>query len=161
MFPIIRFHYDVMKKKYGENMELLFTHTDCLMYEFCTDHFYQDMWAMKEEFDFASSPKSSPFYDPTNNKVVVNFKNEASGQLRSEFMGLKPKMYSYQTLNDPSHGEGAFSTKKRAKGIQLAAVAKLRHEEYNPQLDQPQETYVSNRRIESKLHHIYGIDVWT
>ena len=78
IFPIIRFHYDVMKKKYGDNIQLLFTDTDSLMYEVCTDDFYQDMWAMKEEFDLASYPKSSPFYDPSKNKVVGKFKDEAS-----------------------------------------------------------------------------------
>ena len=128
----MRFHYDVMKKKYGNNIGLLFTDTDSLMYEVCTDDFYQDMWAMKEEFDLASYPKSSPFYDPTNNKLVGKFKDEASGQSISEFVGLMPKMYSYQTLtsggaihslNDPSHGAVGFTTKKRAKGIQRAALA--------------------------------------
>ena len=43
---------------------------DSLIYEVCTDYFYRDMWAMKGEFDLASYAKSSPFYDPTNNKVV-------------------------------------------------------------------------------------------
>ena len=92
---------------------------------------------MKDEFDLASYPKSSPFYDATNNKVVGKFKDEASGQSITEFVGLKPKMYSYQTLNSgaaipskgPAHVEAAFTTKKRAKGIQRAAAAKLRHEQ--------------------------------
>ena len=70
-----------------------------------------------------------------------------------------PKMYSYQTLNDPSNGQAGFTTKKRAKGIQRAVVGKLRHEQFNAQLDQPEETYVTNRRIGSKLHQIYGIMV--
>ena len=39
-----------MKKKYGENIQLLFTDSDYLMYEVCTDDFYQDSWAMKKEF---------------------------------------------------------------------------------------------------------------
>ena len=75
---------------------------------------------MKEEFDLASYPKSSPFYDPTNIKVVGKFKDEASGQSNSEFVGLMDKIYSYQTLNsggaihslnDPSHSAVGFTTK--------------------------------------------------
>ena len=31
MFPVIRFHYDVMKKKYRDNIQLLLTDTDSLM----------------------------------------------------------------------------------------------------------------------------------
>ena len=39
MFPIIRFHYDLMTKKYGENIQLLFTDPDSRIYEVCTDDF--------------------------------------------------------------------------------------------------------------------------
>ena len=31
MFPVINFDYDVMKKKYRDNIQLLFTDTDSLM----------------------------------------------------------------------------------------------------------------------------------
>ena len=68
-------------------------------------------------------------------------------------------MYSYQTLNEPSHGEAGFTTKKRAEGLQRAEVGKLRHEYFKAQLDHPEETYVNNRRIGSNLHQIYGIEV--
>ena len=114
---------------------------------------------MKEEFDLASYPKSSPFYDSTKNKVVGKFKDEASGQSITQFVGLKQKMYSYQTFNDLSNGEAGFTTKKRAKGIQRAVVGKLRHDQYKAQLDHPEDTYVPNRRIGSKLHQIYCIEV--
>ena len=123
--------------------------------------FYQDMWAMKKEFDLASYPKSSPFYDPTNNKVVGKFNDEASRQSITEFVGLKPKMYSDKSRNDPSNGMAGFTTMKRGKGIQRDAVGKLRHEQFMAELDQPEETNVPNRCIGSKLHQIYGIEVWT
>ena len=82
-----------MKKKYDEKIQLLFTDTDSLMYEVCTEDFYQDMRTMREEFDLASYPKSSPFYDSSNNKVVGKFKDEASGSPLIEFVRLKQKMY--------------------------------------------------------------------
>ena len=82
------------KKKYGDNILLPFTDTDSLMYEVCTDDFYQYMRAMKDGFDLVSYPKSSPFYDPTNKKVVGKFKDEKSGQSIPEFVWSKPKMYS-------------------------------------------------------------------
>ena len=148
-----------MKKKYGENIQLLFTDTDSLMYEVCTDDFYHDMWAMKDEFDLPSYPKSSTFYEPTNNKMVGKFKDESSGPSISEFVGLKPKMYSYQTLNDPSNGEAGFSTRKRGKGIHRDAEGKLRHEQFKAQLDQPEESFVPHGRFGSKFHQIYGIEV--
>ena len=87
------------------------------------------------------------------------FRSEASGQSITEFVGLKPKMYSYQTVNDPLNGQAGFTTKKRAKGIRRAAVGKLRPEQFKAQLDHPEETYVHNRRIGSKLHQLYRIEV--
>ena len=148
-----------MKKQYGENIRLLFTDTDSLMYEVQTDDFYKEMWKMKEHFDLASYPPSSPYYDTTNNKVVGKFKDEANGEPILEFVGLRAKMYSYQTLSHNETGEQSILTKKRAKGIQKAAVAKLRHEEFKKQLDHPEENFITNRRFGSKLHEIYGIEV--
>ena len=147
-----------MKKRYGDNIRLLFTDTDSLMYEVCTDDFYHEMWSMKEHFDLASYPKTSTFYDGTNNKVVGKFKDEANGDNIVEFVGLKAKMYSYQTLNTGADNN-ALTTKKRAKGLQRAAVAKLRHHEFKAQLDHPEDNFIVNRRFGSKLHQIYGIEV--
>jgi len=36
------FHYNTMKPKYGDNIELLMTDTDSLTYKIKTDDFYQD-----------------------------------------------------------------------------------------------------------------------
>ena len=70
-------------------------------------------------------------------------------------------MYSHQILNDPLPGEHVFTSKKRTNAIECAAVAKLGHDEYKAELDQPAETYVANRRIRSHLPQLYGIDVWS
>ena len=81
------------------------------------------------------------------------FKDEANGAQVVEFVGLRPKMYSY-LLN-----EGAELEKHRAKGIQLAVAKKLRHADYIEQLQRPKENHLSNRRLQSKLHRIYSITV--
>ena len=130
------------------------------MYEVFTDDFYQLMSAMKEGFDFASYPKSSTFFDGTKTKVLGNFKDEARGQSIIEFVGLKPKIFPYQTLNDPSNGEAVLNTKKRVNVIERAAVAKLRHEQFKAEWQHPEESYVPNRRIRSYLHQLSAIDVW-
>ena len=154
-----KFHYDIMKKKYGDKIRLLFTDTDSLMYEIETEDFYKDMGEMREHFDLAGYPMSNPLYDPTNNKVVGKFKDETNGDPILEFVGLRAKMYSFQTLGHKEGGGAEITTKKRAKGIQRAAVAKLRHEDYKAQLDHPEENFITNRRFGSKLHAIYGIEV--
>ena len=52
--------------------ELLFTDTDSMMYWVETDDIYKEMFANRQLFDFASYPKTSPFYDPVNNKVLLS-----------------------------------------------------------------------------------------
>ena len=67
---------------------------------------------------------------------------------------------SISIANDPLHGDVAFTTKRRGNGIQLAAVGKLRIEEYKAQLDHPEDSNVPNRGIGSRFNEIYGIEVW-
>ena len=148
-----------MKARYGEKAQLLFTDTDSLMYEIVTEDVYRDMWEMKEHFDLSEYPHTSPFYDPTNNKVVGKMKDEVKGEPIIEFVGLRPKMYSFLVGSVKVDGSVDINSKHRSKGIQRAAADRLHHEDYKSQLDQPVENYVINRRLGSRLHEIYGIAV--
>ena len=148
-----RFHYDYFMKKYP-TAKLLFTDTDSLMYWVRTDDIYKEMYADREHFDFASYDKKSPFFDATNNKVIGKFKDEASGKPITEFVGLRPKMYSFLIDNDDHPVE-----KHRAKGINRGASKQLRHALYKAQLTAPVENYLPNQRIGHKLHQLYTIEV--
>lgn len=81
-------------KKYPA-AQLVFTDTDSLMYWVETDDIYKEMFAERELYDFASFDKKSPFYDPTNNKALGKFKDEALGRPIKEVVALRPKMYSF------------------------------------------------------------------
>eukprot|EP01047_Picozoa_sp_COSAG01_P022785 COSAG01_NODE_1365_length_10560_cov_38.008986_7_plen_250_part_00 len=59
-----RFHYDVIKRKYGDRAWLLFTDTDSLCYHIRCDDFYQDMLLDRDLYDLSNYPKGSPFHDP-------------------------------------------------------------------------------------------------
>ena len=156
-----RFHYDVIAVKYGSRAHLLFTDTDSLMYEIETEDIYADMWGQKDLYDFGEYPKSSPFYDPTNHTAIGKFKDETKGEPINEFVGLRPKMYSFQTvkIGTDNDAEPEYHEKHRAKGIERGEAANLRHEQYKTQLDSPTENYLINRRIGAKLHNIYSMEV--
>ena len=79
------------------------------------------------------------------------FKDEANGAQITEFVGLRPKMYSFLS-NNPTAPE-----KHVAKGIQQAVAKKLKHQEYLQRLNNPTENRQINRRIGAKLHKIYSI----
>ena len=81
------------------------------------------------------------------------FKDETAGVPIVEFVGLRPKMYSFITTKDMEVGV------HRAKGISRAASKLLRHQDYLDQLHRPEESYMSNRRIGCKLHNLYSMEV--
>ena len=47
------FHYNYIKKKYGNNAKLLFTDTDSLTYEIEAEDVYKDFWNDKDKFDIS------------------------------------------------------------------------------------------------------------
>ena len=51
-----QFHYDVINKKYGDKVSLLFTDTDSLCYEVNTDDVYADLKTTKEFLTFLIIP---------------------------------------------------------------------------------------------------------
>ena len=150
-----RFHYDVIKQLFpGEKSQLLFTDTDSLMYEIFAEDVYEKVWEHKDLFDLAGYPADF-YHDASNNKVIGKFKDEANSEPILEFVGLRPKMYSFIISKDAEAEELKLSEKLRAKGIARASVAKLRHDDFLDQLRNPHENYLENRRIGSKLHKIY------
>ena len=117
------FHYNYIKKKYGDKAKLLFTDTDSLTYEIEAEDVYQDFWNDKNKFNNSDYPESSPYFDKTNKKVISKFNDEAAGVPICEFVGLRSKMYSY--MKDDQKGG------KTAKGIKKNIIKKdITHENY-------------------------------
>jgi hypothetical protein len=153
-----RFHYSFMKQYFGRNARLLFTDTDSLMYEI--DAGYKQVYEsfntnnnskLERLFDFSSLPADHFCHNDQNKRVIGKFKDESSGDPILEFVGLRPKMHSYTTLNEAN----IVKEKHRAKGVQYAAAKVLTHQQYIKQLEQPDENRLVNRRIGSNLHVLY------
>jgi len=113
------FHYYYIKKKYGSKAYLLFTDTDSLCYEFETEDFYKDISAdAQEKFDTSKFSPNHPSSIPTgiNKKVPGMFKDEAGGEIITEFVGLRAKLYAIKKLD----GE----EEKKCKGVKRGVVKK-------------------------------------
>ena len=155
-----RFHYEFVKPNFNDQAHLLFTDTDSLMYEI--ESGYKDVYECfksnenKTEplFDFSTLPTTNAYFSNKNKRVIGKFKDETSGDPIVEFIGLRPKMYSFTTL---SMAKGTVKEKHRAKGIQYAAAARLTHAQYLAQLSNPTENRLTNKRIGSLLHHLYTL----
>ena len=109
------FHYNIMKPKYGENIQLLMTDTDSFVYQIKTDDFYEDMKGMKEHYDMSEYSKDSGLYDGENKKVIGKFKDESPDEVIESFVGIRSKCYSFITKNN---------TVKKAKGVSKVVVKK-------------------------------------
>ena len=53
------FHYNYIKKNYGDKAKLLFTDTDSLTYEIEAADVYHDFWNDKDKFDNSDYPEGS------------------------------------------------------------------------------------------------------
>ena len=120
------YHYNYIKQKCGDKPKRLSTYTDSLMYEIQTEDFYKDITAdVKRSFDTSDNPPNHPSDIPSgfNKKVPGMFKDEVNGKVIDEFVGLRPKLYSYKMF------EGEES--KKCKGVKKSVVKKsIAHEDY-------------------------------
>ena len=113
------FHNNYIKPKYNENVKLLFTDTDSLCYEINTEDFYEDITPDVDRlFDTSNYPKDHKSNIPTgvNKKVVGMFKDECAGKQILEFVGLRPKLYSYKVEDGDEQ--------KKCKGVKKLVVKK-------------------------------------
>ena len=149
------FHYNYVKKKYGDKAKLLFTDTDSLMYEIRTEDFYEDIKGdVKDRFDTSNYPSNHPSGIPTgcNKKVPGMFKDEAGGKIIDEFVGLRAKLYSYKMF------EGEES--KKCKGVKKLVVKNsITHHDYKNCLFTGKEQLRKMNVIRSHKHDIYTEEI--
>ena len=73
------FHYNIIKKRYGNKTELLFTDTDSLTYNIETTKIYADMRLDIDLYDTSDYPRDHLLFSKRNAKVVGKFKDELNG----------------------------------------------------------------------------------
>ena len=79
----------------------MFTDTDSLVHEIKgVDSVYDEVFRDKKLFDFSGYDRELLYYDCTNKKVIGEMKDEMSGKIIAEFVGLRSKMYSIVTVDD-------------------------------------------------------------
>ena len=85
---IYNFYYKVLKHKYQDGLNLLFTDTDSLCVSIKTEDVHKDMIEMQHEFNFSDYPTNHPLFSTTNEEVLGKFKDEMNGAIVEEFVGL-------------------------------------------------------------------------
>ena len=123
------------------NWSQLFTDTDSIMCEIKTEDVYKDFSNDKEMFDFSNYSTKSKYYDNLNKLVVGKMNDETASVAIKEFVGWKPKMYSYLVDGNSEH--------KKAKSVNKNVVATISHNEYKDVLLNKKCLTHSMNRIQS------------
>ena len=151
------FHYDYMVPKYSlEKLKLCYMDTDSLVYDIKTEDFYEDI-ANDVEARFDTSGYSKTDFRPLpiglNKKVIGRMKDELGGKIMTEFVALRPKLYSYRKLDG--------SEDKKCKGIKKCVVKKtLTFEDYKTCLFSDSTEYESQLMCRSSKHEVHTIEVY-
>ena len=146
------FHYDYMVPKYGKKLCVCYMDTDSLIYNIETEDFYKDVAEdVPTRFDTSGYNPNRPLPVGLNKKVIGLMKDELGGEIMTEFVTLRPKMYAYKT-------ESAES--KKCKGIKKCVVRKtISFEDYKACLFGGGSSYRSQLTFRSLRHEVRTLEV--
>ena len=146
------FHYNYIKKKYGNRAGLLFADTDSLTHKIEAEDIYKDLWNDKDMFENSDYPENSPYYCNANKKVIGKFKDEACGIPITEFVGLNSKMYSYGKDNEKGG--------RIAKGIKNNVIKNnIKHKDYENILINNKQMHHKIKTIRSQRHQLGSYEI--
>ena len=141
-----------------EGVSVLYTDTDSLVLEIETEDFFADISAdVPKWFDTNDfSPEHPAVLNgmpivPENKKKIGLIKDECGGAVMTEFVALKPKLYSFLTEEDEKVRE-----KQKAKGVKKCIIRKsLRHENFKKCLMTGQSQMRKQSFFRSREHHLF------
>ncbi|XP_015794009.1 uncharacterized protein LOC107370543 [Tetranychus urticae] len=146
MFEI---HYDTFKQHYRDNINMIYTDTDSLIYAIKTQDIVSDLRYFSSIMDFSNYPKEHPLYSNVNNKKIGYLKDELAGKQIGEFVGIRPKLYAVKTEDE---------VKKRAKGVPRSILKnKITFEDYLTCLHDHRITSDTAITLQSDHHNIQMI----
>ena len=145
-----KFHYDYVKPKWEDKATLLFTNTDSVCYEIRMDDAYKDISGDVDEwYDTSNYDENhlSGIYTKKNKKALGFMKDECGGNDIVEFVGLKPKSYSYKTVSG--------KVEKKCKGVKQYVVKNhITIDDYRECLFSKQPQFRMMNTIRSRQHNV-------
>ena len=109
--------YDEVKPRYKDKIRLCYMDTDSFIIHIKTEDFYKDLADdVEKKYDTSNYNAERPLPMGENKKVIGMMKDELGGRIMKEFIGLRPKCYSYLTDDGNVH--------KKAKGTKKCVMKK-------------------------------------
>ena len=146
------FQYDYMKPKYPEGLTLCYMDTDSLIYSIETDDFYKDIADdIKDRFNTNGYSPDRPLPVGLSKNVIGLMKDELGGEIMTEFVTLRPKMYAYKIGSAES---------KTSKGIKKCVIKKtISFKDYKNCLLSGGPSYRSKLMFRSSKHKVRTLEV--
>ena len=156
-------YYDIYKKKYGENIELIYSDTDSMVLKIKTEDLYKDMIDMKEIYDFNNmlnpifldEKKELKLNYSDNNFVLGKFKDETKGLPIKKFIVLRSKMYAIEYEEKTE-----VKTCKKAKGMSKNIVKNYLYDQYSNALHKNDIKKDYMHTLRSSSHQIQGLNMY-
>ena len=116
---------------------------DSLIYSIETDDFYKGIADdVKDRFDTSGYNSNRPLSVGLNKKVIGLMKDELGGEIMTEFVTLRPKIYAYKT--GESESTVGRDKVKKCKGIKKCVVrTTISFEDYKNHLLSGETSYRS------------------
>ena len=114
------------------------------MYETKIEDVYEGFSKDKKMFDFSDYSGKSKYCNDSNKLVVGKMKDETGGVDFEQFVGLKPKLYSFMVYHRGEH--------KKAQGPNKNVVARISYGEYRDVLLNNKCLRHLMNRLQSKYH---------
>jgi hypothetical protein len=142
------FHYSHIKPFYGSNVSLCYTDTDSFLYSINTEDLYADIKLnFQRYFDTSNYSDSNPYgIIPQHKKIPGLFKDELGGEIISEFVGLRSKLYCIKSEK---------MQLKKAKGIKKHVLRDLDFQRYTKVLLNKERLRKANIVFKSLKHVIF------
>lgn len=144
------FLYDFLKPKFGAAVTAAYMDTDSFILEFCGVNPFEKLSReeIEDRFDTSNMSDDNVYGLPiVNKKVLGMMKDENSGRIMTEFVGLRSKMYAIKV-------EDGRVTKK-SKGVQRSVLKKYNIDNYKDCLFN-RKTYCDEMiTFTSKKHTIF------
>ena len=138
--------YYYIKPKYGDNVKLCYMHTNSFI-----EDFYKDIADdVEKRFDTSNYEVNNHYPQERIKKMVGLMKDELGGKIMTEFVALRPKIYSYLTDN--------CEEDKKAKGTKKCVI-RLKSNDYKDCLINNEIILKSQQRFKSERHDVYTEEV--
>ena len=132
---------------------VIWTLTSSLTTYIKTDDFYKDIANdVNARFNTSGYEINHPLLIGVNETVICLMKDELGGEIITELMALRKKLYSYDTLNG--------SVRKKCKGVKKCIVKKtLDFDDYKQCLFEGENAFRKQLLFHNKLHEAYTTEV--